>query len=221
MWTTREVQSHLLFNGWKTRHQLCSLPKGRAPSKAVSVEGTGSTQAILWLLQRLPHLEEGFLNSQVHIGLPFTELWIHEGFQWLLTSLGVCRQNFRVVPDNADGDWGPRSIGEALWPSCLGSTHTLSPKSGHLVAQRVVLDPEHFLPTPEHLNANQESQPTPPGLSPSELSVGGHPWSRCTLGAGRPLGPQEQGREGPVSPCEDGAMPPFPGSWQSCQALSF
>ena len=114
IWTTREVQSHLFFNGWKTLHQLCSLPKGRAPSKAVSIEGTGSPQAILWLLQRAPHREVGFLNSRVHIGPPFTELWIHEGFQWLLTSLGVCRQNFRVVPDNADGDWGPRSIGEAL-----------------------------------------------------------------------------------------------------------
>ena len=94
-------------------------PKGRAPSKAVSTKHPGSTQAILWMLQRLPRLEVGFLNSRVCIGLPFTELWIHEGFQWLLASLGVRRQNFRVVPDNADGNGAPgaseRPYGPAVW----------------------------------------------------------------------------------------------------------
>ena len=64
VWTTREVQSHLFFSGWKTLPQLCSLPKGRAPSKAVSTEGPGSTEAILWMLQRLPRLEMGFPNQE-------------------------------------------------------------------------------------------------------------------------------------------------------------
>lgn len=179
--TIREVESHLFFSGWKTLHQLCSLPRGRAPSKVVSTEGTGPTQAVLRMRQRLPHLEVGFLNSRVSTGLPFTELWIHEGFQWLLASLGVHRQNFRVGPDNADGNWGTRSIGEAIRPGCLGSTHTLRPESGHLVARRVVLNPQRFLPIPERLDDNQESQPTPPGPSPSELGVGGLRWA--------PLGP--------------------------------
>ena len=84
--TIREVESHLFFSGWKTLHQLCPLPRGRAPSKVVSTEGTGPTRAVLQMRQRLPHLEVGFLNSRVRTGLPFTELWIHEG----LTSKELC-----------------------------------------------------------------------------------------------------------------------------------
>lgn len=97
--------------------------------------------------------------------------------------------------------------------------HTLSPKSGHLVAQRVVLNPERFLPTLEHLNENQkESQPIPQALFPQNWVLvpdGGHPWVPAYPGSRESIGPPRAGEERPVGSGEEGTMPLFSGSWQS------